>query len=203
LYEEERSIIVDACRWLSRHGYFGSRRGAGGNVSIRVDEGVMAITPSSIPYQDLAQEDICIVSLDGKPVEVREGRKPSIEKVLHARVYQIRSETRALIHTHQTYASVLSILNLSIPPLFDEVVMELGEVVEVIPYARSGSEALAWKAQSKLSNGAYAYLLQNHGALILGETMEKALIKAELLEKVAQVYLLALSTGRPIHTIPS
>lgn len=201
MYEREREIVLSASRWLSDHGFFGTRRGAGGNVSHRVEEGIMAITPSSVPYGNLDASDICVVDLANNYVLVKEGRRPSIEVALHAMVYKMRPEVKACVHTHQTYASVLSILNLSIPPLFDEVVMELGDSVEVIPYAISGSRELAQQAATKLSNGAGAYIMQNHGALLLGETMEKALLRAELLEKVAQIYCLAMSTGKKIWTL--
>lgn len=201
VFARERKIVLDACRWLSHHGFFGARRGSGGNVSLRLGEGKMAITPSSIPYEEMEEADICIVDWSGSYVDVKEGRKPSIEKALHAAVYETRPEIGACIHTHQIFASVLSVLNLSIPPLLEEVVAELGRVVEVIPYAPCGSEELALKAAKVISNGAFAYILQNHGALLLGESMEKALLRVEILEKVSQVYCLAISTGKPIWTL--
>jgi len=201
MYEEEKLLLIDTCQWLSTHGYFGSLRGTGGNVSLRVAEGLMVITPSATPYAQLTPEDICLVTLEGNTQEAKKGRKPSIEVFMHAAVYKHRPEINAVVHTHQTYASVLAVLNLSLPALFDEAKVELGTTVEVIPYALSGSSELARQVTNKISNGAFAYIMQNHGALLLGETMEKALLRAELLEKVAHVYCLALNTGKPIYEI--
>src|SRR5208283_5840941 len=86
--------------------------------------------------------------------------------------------------------------------LFDEVSFSLGQMIEIIPYALSGSPELADNVAGKLSNNANAYIIQNHGILALGKNLDLAILHAELLEKVAQIYCLALSTGKPIKTLP-
>lgn len=202
-YGSEKKKVLEASLWLSQHGFFGSLRGSGGNVSMKVSQSAMAITPSSVRYQDLASDEICIVGLDGKAIEVKKGFKPSIESGLHIAIYRNRPDVHAVVHTHQTYGSVFAILNMPIPPLFDEVSLALGASVEIIPYAISGSPELAANAASKLSNHANAYIIQNHGILALGQNLDQAVLHAELLEKVAQIYYLALSTGRPVSTLPA
>ncbi len=188
--------------WLSQHGYFGSLRGSGGNVSARIDDTTMAITPSGVKYQELSLNDICIIGFDNKEIAVKKGRKPSIESGMHSVIYQKRPEINAIVHTHQTYGSVFAILNLPIPALFDEVSWALGKIIQVVPYALSGSRELAANVGAKLSNNANAYIIQNHGILALGKTMNQALLHAELLEKAAQIYYLALSTGKPVTELP-
>jgi len=66
----------------------------------------------------------------------------------------------------------------------------------------SGSPELAVNVAAKLKNNANAYIIQNHGIIALGKNMDKALLAAELLEKVAQIYYLALSTGKPVTVLP-
>ncbi|MFY9398077.1 MAG: class II aldolase/adducin family protein [Desulfomonilia bacterium] len=200
-YDRYRQEVLEASLWLSDRGFFGSSRGTGGNVSVRIDgAGLMAVTPSSMKYQDLTPEDICIVDFSGA---VQEGcRAPSIEAGMHAAVYLNRPDINAVVHTHQTYGSVFALINQPIPPLFDEVAFALGESVEVVPYALSGSAELAANVASRLGNNANAYIIQNHGILALGKNLDKALLGAELLEKAAHLYCLALSTGRPITTLP-
>ncbi|HDQ04033.1 MAG TPA: class II aldolase/adducin family protein [Deltaproteobacteria bacterium] len=201
-YKAYKKEVLDASLWLSRHGYFGSSRGSGGNVSVRVDNTKMAITPSAVKYQDLFIDNICIVGFDNKEIKIKKNRKPSIEAGMHRIIYRKRPEINAIVHTHQTYGSVFAILNMPIPALFDEVSWALGKTIEVIPYALSGSQELATNVGAKISNNASAYIIQNHGILALGKSMDEALLHAELLEKVAQIYCLALSTGKPICELP-
>lgn len=202
-YKSYKKVVMGASLWLSGHGYFGSLRGSGGNVSVRIDNTAMAITPSAVKYQELSVGDICIVGFDNKEIEIKKGRRPSIEAGMHSVIYQKRPDINAIVHTHQTYGSVFAILNMPIPALFDEVFWALGETIEVVPYALSGSHELAANADAKLSNNAYAYIIQNHGILALGKSMDKALLHAELVEKIAQIYYLALSTGKPVNILPS
>ena len=202
-YENEKKKVLEASLWLSEQGYFGSLRGSGGNVSVKVSNNAMAITPTSVRYQDLTADDICIVGFDNKAIEVKEGLKPSIESGLHGIIYQNRPDVNAVVHTHQIYGSVFAVLNAPIPALFDEVSFALGASIEIIPYALSGSPELAANVGSKLSNNANAYIIQNHGILALGKNLDKAILHAELLEKVAHIYYLALSTGKPVCTLPA
>ncbi|MBN1474081.1 MAG: class II aldolase/adducin family protein [Syntrophaceae bacterium] len=202
-YRTYKKEVFDASLWLSEHGYFGSLRGSGGNVSVRVDNTKMAITPSAMKYHDLSVGDICIVGFDNKEIEIKKGRKPSIEARMHGVIYKKRPEINAIVHTHQTYGSVFALLNMPIPSLFDEVSLALGEIIDVIPYAFSGSLTLANNVAKKLSNKANAYIIQNHGILALGENIDKALLNAELLEKTAHIFYLSLSTGKPVSTLPS
>lgn len=204
LYDRYRKEVLEASLWLSDHGYFGSLRGTGGNVSMRIGNGLMAVTPSSVKYHEMTPEDICIVDFSIAPgsAVVEGSRAPSVEAGLHAAVYRGRPDVNAVIHTHQVYGSAFALLNLPIPPLLDEVTFALGESIEVVPYALSGSPELAANVAGKLGNNANAYIIQNHGILAFGKDMDKALLAVELLEKVAHIYWLALSTGKPVTTLP-
>lgn len=201
-YESYKRNVLEAAQWLYQQGYFGSQRGSGGNVSMRVSETVMAITPSSVRYPELTVEDICIVDFDLSVIEENHQVKPSVESAMHSIIYRKRPDVNAIVHTHQAYGSVFSLINTPIPALFDEVAFSLGEAVEVVPYALSGSPELVEHVAGKLSNNANAYVLQNHGILALGRDLDKAILHAELLEKVAHIYCLALSTGKPVSTLP-
>ena len=201
-YESYKKEVLEAILWLSEQGYLGSQRGSGGNVSVRISETVMAITPSSVKYQELSAADICVIGFDLSEVEGNDKLKPSVEAGMHSIIYQRRPDVNAIVHTHQIYSSVFGLINTPIPALFDEVSFSLGQMVESIPYALSGSSELANNVEGKLSNNANAYILQNHGILALGKNLDKAILHAELLEKVAHIYYLALSTGKPINTLP-
>ena len=201
-YESYKKNVLEASLWLSEQGYFGSHRGSGGNVSVRVNETAMAITPSSVKYQELSSADICVVGFDLSVIEENDKLKPSVEAGMHSIIYRKRPDVNAIVHTHQVYGSVFGLINTPIPALFDEVAFSLGQMVEIVPYAFSGSPDLVNNVAEKLSNNANAYIIQNHGILALGKNLDKAILNAELLEKVAHIYYLALSTGKPINTLP-
>jgi L-ribulose-5-phosphate 4-epimerase len=201
-YESCKKNVLDASQWLFEHGYFGSQRGSGGNVSMRVNETMLAITPSSVKYTEMTVEDIYILNLDLSVVEGNDKMKPSVESAMHSIIYRDRPDVNAVVHTHQIYGSIFGLINTPIPALFDEVAFALGQAVEIIPYALSGSQGLVNNVAGKLSNNANAYVIQNHGILALGKDIDKAILHAELLEKVAHVYYLALSTGKSVSTLP-
>ena len=200
-FDSEKLSVLEAARWLTDNGYLG-QKASGGNISLKVaNQDAIAITPSGKPYLKMAVEDICVIDSDGNPLDGH--LKPSIEAGMHLGVYQNRPDVRAIVHTHQTYASALSILNRKIPALFDEIFVEIGQVVEVIPYAHSGSAELVQNVVDKLNNRCHCYLIQNHGALSLGSDMERAMKNAELLENVARIYYHALATSLDISELPA
>ena len=200
-YDNIRREVLDSCRWLADHGYLG-QLSSGGNISARVpDEKNIAITPSGRTYFSLELNDICIVDFDQNPIEG--SLAPSIETGMHIGVYRNRPDVNAVIHTHQPYASTLSIINKPIPALFDEITVEIGHEVDIVPYAFSGSRELIDNLTGKLGNDCHCYLIQNHGAISLGADMPRAMRNAELLESVARIYYQALATGADIYNLPA
>jgi ribulose-5-phosphate 4-epimerase/fuculose-1-phosphate aldolase len=155
-----------------------------------------------VGYQSLSPDDIFIVDLDLNVIEGKKELKPSVESVLHSTIYRNRLDCNAVVHSHQLFGSALALIDTPIPALFDEVSLALGPLIDIVPYGLSGSPELAANTVAKLSNKANAYLIQNHGILALGKNIHQALLHAELLEKVAHAYCLALSTGKPISTLP-
>jgi L-fuculose-phosphate aldolase len=194
-----KKMVVDVSRQLAEEKFLA---GTGGNISALVEgEDLVAITPSSRDYLTMKPEDICIVDFDRKPVEGE--FRPSVETGMHIAVYKTRQDVNAIIHTHQVYPSMFAIIGEPIPPLFDEQVGNMGDVVSVVPYGLSGSQDLLNNISAAVTNMCNAFLLQNHGALLLGRSMEKAVINVKLMEKVAHAYCLALSTHKPVQLLPT
>jgi ribulose-5-phosphate 4-epimerase/fuculose-1-phosphate aldolase len=201
LYDEDKSRVLICAQWLSENGFFGCRLGSGGNVSIKIKKAdIIIITPTNKIYKDMTIDDICVVDRNLKQVEGN--FPPSIEMSMHAAVYEKRPEISGVIHTHQDFASIFSVMNQPIPALFDEVVLALGEITEIVPYALSGSIELAQNVSSKLGNQCHSYILQNHGALVLGANIEIALKNTELLEKSAKLYYYALTREKSVSFTP-
>ena len=139
-------------------------------------------------------DDICVLDYDLHRLSGT--RKASIEAGMHAAVYQERPDVNVIIHTHQPYASALALSRKPIPALFDEQVMFLGRGVVIVPYGPSGTTFLKRRVKSKLSSGDNAYILANHGVLVLGGDVGRAVHNMALLEKVALDYLLTLHDRR-------
>jgi L-ribulose-5-phosphate 4-epimerase len=199
-YDSIRREVADSSHWLAEHGYLG-KLSSGGNISARVPgEKIVVITPSGRPYLALNQNDICVIDLDQN--SIKGSLPPSIEAGMHIGVYKNRPDVNAVIHTHQPYASVLAIINKPVPALFDEITVEIGHEVAIVPYAFSGSSELVDNVVGKLGNACHCYLIQNHGALCLGADMKRAMKNAELLENVSQIYYHALATGEQIQKLP-
>ena len=186
------------CRALLERGYL---KATEGNVSVRVPgRALFAVTPSNYDYAKMLPEDICVLDYDLH--RVTGTMKASIEAGMHAAVYQHRPDVNAIIHTHQPYASALALMNKPIPALFDEQVRFLGRGVEIVGYAPSGTSFLKRRVKAKLGNGDNAYILANHGVLVLGGDTERAVHNMALLEKVALDYLLTLLAGEKAAGIP-
>ena len=197
-YEYSKLQIIEAAQILVTKGYL---MATGGNLSMRIPgESAMVITPSSFDYMKMTTKDICVLDLD---LNILEGDlQPSSESGFHSGIYKVRKDVNAIIHTHQVYTSALALMNAPIPALFDEQVRYLGRSVEIIPYSTSGTKSLKKKIIKKIRSNHNAYILQNHGALCLGDSMQRAIYNVEILEKCSLAYLLTLCAGKVSTKIP-
>lgn len=198
LFDSEKKLIVKTAHELVRKGFL---MATGGNLSLRVKgQNAFAITPSNYDYMKMTPEDVCILDFD---LNMLEGHlKPSVESAMHGAVYQARADVNAIVHTHQVYTSALTLIKSPIPALFDEQARFLGRSVEIIPYAPSGTGMLKSTVAKHVKNHNNAFMMQNHGALVFGHDMERAVHNVEILEKCAMAYLLAICTEKKISKIP-
>jgi L-ribulose-5-phosphate 4-epimerase len=197
-YDSAKQQIVETAQALVRKGYL---MATGGNISMRLlKQDAFAITPSNYDYMKMTFEDVCILDFDLNPIEGE--RKPSVEAGMHAAIYQVRGDVNAIVHTHQVYASALTLIRAPIPALFDEQARFLGRSVDIIPYAPSGTGMLKNTIAKHVQNYNNAFMMQNHGALIFGHGLERAVHNVEILEKCALAYLLAICSERKVSKIP-
>lgn len=197
-FMEQKKQIVDTAQLLVRKGYL---MATGGNISLRISgQNAFAITPSNYDYFKMTAADICVLDLGLNKIEGR--LKPSVESAMHAGIYQVRPDVHAIIHTHQAYVSALTLIKAPIPALFDEQARFLGRSVDIIPYAPSGTGLLRNAVAKHVKNHNNAFMMQNHGALVFGHDMERAVHNVEILEKCALAYLLAICSERKVSRIP-
>jgi len=193
---EQAELRARVAEFAQRMHAAGMVVGTAGNVSARVaGEEKIAITPSSLPYPEITAADVQLLDFAGN--QLTDGRPPSFERGVHLAVYRARNDVGAVFHTHATYCSVLASLRRPLPPVIEELVPYVGGTVEVAEYAASGGDALAQNVVSALGDRS-AVLLANHGNLCCGRDLTKAYKVAELVERVAQIYVLASTIGKPV-----
>ena len=190
----ERSAVLEAAKIIHHDGLVVA---TSGNVSARVaDESgrkLMAVTASSIGYEELALDDIVVVDFEGDPVWG--DAIPSTESLLHSAIYSARPDVNAVVHTHSVYASALAVANMPIPALIDEMVVYLGDSVQVAEYGFPGSEELAGRVVAALGER-NAVLLRNHGVVGVGHSATEAVRGCQLVERMAHIYVVATTLGR-------
>jgi L-fuculose-phosphate aldolase len=155
-----------------------------GNLSLRLSDSAMAITPSGIPYTDLREDMIVLVDL--RTGEWSGAWKPSGERELHRLVYLARPDVRAIVHTHQNAASACAAARAAVPSPWG--------VTPCAPYAPPGTTKLARVTTEALSGGP-AVLLANHGALTVSADLDKAFDVALKLESSAADFLMRMSVS--------
>ena len=197
-FDSEKKLIVETAHELVRKGFL---MATGGNLSLRVKgQNAFAVTPSNYDYMKMTPDDVCVLDFN---LNMLEGHlKPSVESAMHGAIYQVRGDVNAIIHTHQVHTSALTLIKSPIPALFDEQARFLGRSVEIIPYAPSGTGMLKNTVAKHVRNHNNAFMMQNHGALVFGHDMERAVHNVEILEKCAMAYLLAICTEKKISKIP-
>ncbi|PBC81698.1 L-fuculose 1-phosphate aldolase [Streptomyces sp. 2224.1] len=166
--------------------------GTSGNVSRRLKD-LILVTPSGVPYDRLGPGDTTAVDLEGR--QIIGTLRPTSELPMHLAVYRSTTAT-AVVHTHAPYATAVSTLVPELPPVH-YMTAALGGPVRVAPYALYGSDELAAHMLDALRDRT-GCLLQNHGTLTHGDSLDQALDRTAQLEWMCRVWLTASSV--PGHT---
>ncbi len=163
-----------------------------GNISLRVDDTYMLITPSGLPYEDLTPNDIVLVNYHTS--EYEGPVKPSSEKGLHCEIYLTRKEVQAVVHTHQMNASTVAAARREVPPILDDMTQIIGPSIRVAEYAKSSTKKLTKKTVKAL-RGRNAALMANHGAVCVGRDLDEAFVVCQVLEKACKAFIEAEFMG--------
>jgi L-fuculose-phosphate aldolase len=177
--------------------------GTAGNMSVRDEAtGLIAISPSGIPYPAMTPADVVIVDETGEVVDGR--RKPSSETPLHTMVMRARPGVRAIVHTHSHYSTVVSCIRPCLPPILTEVCLVVGPTVPVTRYGLTGTPDFGESVLEVLTPESQAVILKNHGLICFADSFDTALTIAETVEEAAKVYVHALAAngGREPDLVP-
>jgi len=172
-----------------------------GNVSRRVNDRLIAITPTSVPYDVLQPEEITLVNVFTGEV-VDSPRAASYELPMHLVIYRARPDVGAIVHTHAPSVTALSVVRESLPPVIDEMMMYFGGTIEVTDYAFTGTEDVGTNVIHALGDRT-GVILANHGNVCVGRDLKQALHVAITMESCARVYVQALQLGEPVTLPPS
>jgi len=164
-----------------------------GNISYRVTDAEILITPSSMAKGFLRTEDIASITLDGKS----NYGIPSSEKLMHMTVYQHCPKAKCVIHAHPPTAIGWSIAHPELTELPAHCMSELiltAKRIPFVPYARPGSQDMGTQLIPFLPTSR-VLILSRHGALAWGETVDEAINGLERIEHTAQILLAAHQLG--------
>lgn len=160
---------------------------SGGNISLKVSEQEVLITPAALDKGIINADQIAVVSVDGK--NLSKDLKPSIETSMHLEVLKKRDDVMAVIHAHPVYASLFTTINRKINTnLIAEARYMLGEPT-LAEYALMGTPELA-EVVGKACLESNVILLKNHGVLTVGKTLLEAFDRMEVLENCAKMTFL-------------
>jgi L-fuculose-phosphate aldolase len=165
----------------------------GGNISLKVSDEIILITPSGIDKGTISGDQIGEIRPNGTNLTPR--LTPSMETPMHLAVYAARPDVKAIIHAHPVTASTFAASSTPINcRLLAEARLMLGEV-QTAPYACMGTARLAESVVHGLAKDGNAVLMENHGALTVGESLLQAYDRMEVLESAARITLLSKLLG--------
>lgn len=185
--QETRAEIVAEARRMNA---LGINQGTSGNISVRHKEG-MLITPSAIPYDEMRPDQIVPMDFDGAWTGAC---KPSTEWRFHLDILRARPDAGAVVHTHAIFCTTLAIARRDIPACHYMIGLFGGDSVRCAPYATFGTAELAAHALRALEDRC-ACLLANHGMIVMGATLARAMWLAVELEALAKQYCHSLAIG--------
>ena len=154
-----------------------------GNISARIDADNYLITPSGLDYTSMREEDI--VSVNIKTGEYTGINRPSGEKGVHSAAYEVFDDVNFVVHTHQTYATAVSLAGLDSFDITEEEIEKLGGIA-LADYGLPGTKEITNACKSALLTGAHTVLMIHHGVLVLGKDKEEAMKRVKLLESICE-----------------
>lgn len=199
LLEQRKRVVETGLEALRR----GIVHGTAGNFSERDrTTGLIAISPSGIPYPETTVEDVVIVDLQGKVVEG--SRRPSSETPMHTMIMREFDHVDAIVHTHSHYATVVSVIRPFLPPILTETTLVVGAWVPVTRYGLTALDDIGQSVVEVMTPASRAVIMRNHGLITFGKTFEQALLHSMLVEEAAEVYVQALAAngGREPDLVP-
>jgi L-fuculose-phosphate aldolase len=190
--EQIKQDVLDAAKQLLRTGLV---EGTSGNLSARLSDGRVVMTPSSLDYEAMTLDDLVVVDLEGKVLQG--DRPPTSEKALHLACLRAHDDIGSVIHSHAMYASMFAITHQPIPCVIEEFDIYVGGEVKVANYELTGSDELGEEVARHVADRG-AVLMANHGLLTVGRNIGDAMKVAQLVERTAEIIWGARALGEVV-----
>jgi L-fuculose-phosphate aldolase len=189
-YKAERKEVARFMRRLYRKGLTTT---SGGNISIRVSDDIIVITPSATDKGKMKWKEVGVMSLLGE--NLTPDLHPSMEYALHINIYKKNKDVTAIVHAHPVFASSFTAMKLTINTILTAEARAICGEPGFVPYAIMGSAELADIAAQNATE-ADILLLENHGILTTGTSVLSAFDKMEVLENAARMTLITEITRK-------
>jgi len=186
---DEKRKLVEICKKVYEKGFVAA---TDGNISAITSNNTFLITRSGISKGEVSEEDILEIDASGK---ILEGKgKLSTEFKIHLFAYSRRPDVNAVVHCHPVFATAFAAVGEDLSKhIFPEVILTLGKI-PLCKYETPSTDGLALSMEPYI-DFAWAFLLQNHGAVTLGHNLDDAYYKMEKLEHTAQTIFAAKLLG--------
>ncbi|ADY12293.1 class II aldolase/adducin family protein [Sphaerochaeta globosa] len=183
---EMKQMVSEVAHSLYQRGFV---VGSAGNLSVVLDDGTFLATPTGSSFGSLKQEDVSHFTKEGTLLS---GKAPTKEVPFHLACYASHPQTKAVVHLHCTYATLLASCEglkdgepfVPFTPYFVMKVSKVG----ILPYRKPGSPLIASDILAKPQY--FTYLMQNHGLIVCGPTLQEAMFNAEEFEESAKLWYL-------------
>jgi L-fuculose-phosphate aldolase len=194
---ELKKLMLDVGRRLWTKGYVAAN---GGNISVRIDEDELLITPTGVSKGFMSEDMIIKMNMDGKVISKKNKYRPSSEVKMHIQVYKQRDDVKSVIHAHPPYCTSFAVAGIPLDKcVLPEAILTLGSV-PIAPYGTPSTQEVPDSIKEYIKDSD-AILLANHGALTVGLDLMDAYHRMETLEHTANIIHLANALGN-VNTIP-
>ena len=189
MYEQQKQEVIKAGISMDRYDLIAL---SGGNVSVRMENNDILVTPSGMIYADMVPDDVLVVDLDSNIIEG--ARKPSVDTKALLYIFRHRADINAVIHTHQPYATALGLVQDEFPVVVTTLANATKGPVKVCPFSSAASLDMGIETVNNLGNQ-LAVILKHHGVMAVGKSLLEALYACIYLEEAAKTYLIAKAAG--------
>lgn len=197
MYEQQKQEIIKTGISLDKYGLIAL---SGGNVSARMENGDILVTPSGMIYSDMVPDDVLVMDIEGN---IKEGtRKPSVDTMALLYVFKHRPDVNGVIHTHQPYATAIGLVQDEFPVVVTTLANATKGPVKVCPFSSAASLDMGIETVNNLGDQ-LAVILKHHGVMAVGKSLKEALYACVYLEEAAKTYLIAKAAGNVASMTPA
>jgi L-fuculose-phosphate aldolase len=158
----------------------GFRDSLAGHLTMRQPDGTLLANPFPVGWDELTASDVCVISRDGEHLRGREHASRAIE--LHVALHRARRDLNIVVHNHPEWATVWACAG-RIPPVYDQTSANLDTDIVRVPYTGPVLDPGYAAELARRIGPAEVALLENHGVLVMGDSLERVLWRAYVLER--------------------